>query len=221
MMKGKSMPNKKTELWDAVCTTDPTHTKKVTQRGGFTAIDAMYQIQEATKQFGPAGIGWGWDFELIWPPNDSVIAKITLWHGKKENTVTQCGQKRLNTGTGEGMKPDEDAAKKAVTDGLTKCLSYLGFNADVFLGYFDDNKYVAAMKAQHDPVVKEFHEWAEQATTDLGNITIEKQLTTWLKTNKATVDDAIANPTIKADAMAVMAQYQSVKAEIVPQKETA
>ena len=211
------MTNKKTELWDAVCKTDPAHTKKVQQRGGFTAIDAMYQIQEATKQFGPAGIGWGWDVELIFPPSDTVIAKITLWHGKKEQTITQCGQKRLNTPKGA----DEDAVKKAVTDGLTKCLSYLGFNADVFLGKFDDNKYVAAMKAEHDPVAKKFHDWAEQATTDLGNITIQKELITWLKESRPTVDDALANPTTKADAMAVMAQYQKIKNEIVPQKEEA
>jgi hypothetical protein len=29
----------------------------------------------------------------------------------------------------------------AVTDGLTKALSHLGFNADVFLGKHDGNKY--------------------------------------------------------------------------------
>jgi hypothetical protein len=206
-----------TKLWDAVCTTDPAHTKKVNQRGGFTAIDAMYQIETATKQFGPAGIGWGFDFELIWPPNDSIIAKVTLWHGKRENTVTQCGQKRLNMGD----KVDEDAAKKAVTDGLTKCLSYLGFNADVFLGKFDDNKYIEAMKAEHNPVAREFHEWAKQAKIDLGNITNEKELTTWLKTNKAVVDDALANSTIKADAMTIMSQYSTVKAEVTNEKEAA
>jgi len=36
--------------------------------------------------------------------------------------------------------------KKATTDGITKCLSMLGFNADVFLGKFDDNKYVQELK---------------------------------------------------------------------------
>ena len=32
--------------------------------------------------------------------------------------------------------------KKVATDALTKGLSKLGFNADVFMGMFDDNKYV-------------------------------------------------------------------------------
>jgi hypothetical protein len=31
---------------------------------------------------------------------------------------------------------------------LTKGLSKLGFNADVFMGRFDDNKYVATDKVQ-------------------------------------------------------------------------
>ena len=46
---------------------------------------------------------------------------------------------------------DDDALKKAITDGLTKCLSYTGMNADVFLGRFDDNKYVAEMREKFKP----------------------------------------------------------------------
>ena len=37
---------------------------------------------------------------------------------------------------------DDDFMKKVATDALTKGLSKLGFNADVFMGKFDDNKYV-------------------------------------------------------------------------------
>jgi len=133
-----------TRIWDAVCETDPKYTKKVNQRGGFTAIDAQYQIYEATKMFGPIGIGWGFSYEFIFPPNDTIIANVTLWHGDRANTVHQCGQKSLGIDRTDHQKRiDEDAAKKSITDGLTKCLSLLGFNADVFLGKFDDNKYVA------------------------------------------------------------------------------
>lgn len=139
------------ELWNKVCKTDPDHTKYVDVRGGFTAIDAMYQIQNATEQFGAAGEGWGWSFsDPVFPPNETVVVKCTLWHGKKENTVEQFGQKKLGK--------DEDALKKAGTDALTKCLSYLGFNADVFLGKFDDNKYVAEVKKEikaSKPLTKE------------------------------------------------------------------
>lgn len=135
----------KMELWNAVCKTDPDHTKHVGTRGGFTAIDAMYQIQCATEQFGAAGEGWGWNFtDPIYPPNGTVVIKCVLWHGTKEQTVEQFGQKKL----GDSNRPDEDALKKAGTDALTKCLSYLGFNADVFLGKFDDSKYVDDLRTE-------------------------------------------------------------------------
>ena len=39
-------------------------------------------------------------------------------------------------------------AKKATTDALTKLLSRLGFNADVFLGLYDDNKYVEQVASE-------------------------------------------------------------------------
>ena len=47
-----------------------------------------------------------------------------------------------------GKRPDSDAPKKATTDGVTKALAQLGFNADVFLKKFDDNKYVAELRAE-------------------------------------------------------------------------
>jgi len=131
-------------LWNRVCETNPDHTKGVNQRGGFTAIDQMSQIRAATEQFGPAGKGWGWSTsDPIYPGNDTVVIKVTLWHGSKDSTVEQFGQKALGKG-----RADEDAFKKCVTDGLTKCLSYLGFNADVFLGRFDDHKYVEDMRSK-------------------------------------------------------------------------
>jgi hypothetical protein len=136
------------EIWNRVCETDPNHTKKVNSRGGFTAIDAMYQIQTATEAFGPAGKGWGWyTGEPIYPGNGTVVIKVTLWHGDTDNSIEQYGQKSL----GRDDRPDEDAYKKCVTDGITKCLSYLGFNADVFLGKFDDNKYVQDMTRKFAP----------------------------------------------------------------------
>jgi hypothetical protein len=44
---------------------------------------------------------------------------------------------------------DDDAPKKALTDALTKALSHLGFNADVFMGMFDSNKYVKQLEEKY------------------------------------------------------------------------
>lgn len=117
----------------------------MTHGAKLTAVCAMSQVQAATEQFGKAGEGWGWTYsEPIFPPNGTVIVKCTLWHGSKENTIEQFGQKNLNNSKGA----DEDALKKAGTDALTKCLSNLGFNADIFLGKFDDSKYVEELRQQ-------------------------------------------------------------------------
>jgi hypothetical protein len=131
-------------IWDAVCETNPNNTKPVTFGRKFTAIDAYSQIQAATEQWGPVGVGWGWsrDFEVL---EDVLICHVGLWHsGDQAYRVTVVGTAPL--WTGKDHKRDGDAHKKALTDGITKALSYLGFNADVFLGRFDDDKYVAEMR---------------------------------------------------------------------------
>jgi hypothetical protein len=132
-------------IWDAVSKTNPANTKQVNQRGGFTAINANSQIMEATRQFGPLGIGWGYDNASPIFEAGMVIIPVTLWHGDRAN--------RFGPVFGaEEVAPkgrlDTDAPKKAATDGLTKLLSQLGFNADVFLGKYDDQKYVAELKEE-------------------------------------------------------------------------
>lgn len=133
-------------IWNAVNKTNPANTKKVSQRGGFTSICAQSQIMEATRQFGPVGIGWGYAAaEPIFHDN-LVFVQVTLWHGKRDQSfgpVTGGAEWKSNKGF-----LDSDAVKKATTDALTKLLSQLGFNADVFLGLYDDSKYVAQMERE-------------------------------------------------------------------------
>lgn len=133
-------------LWSAVEKTDPRHTKKVNQRGGFTAISAHYQVMRATEQFGPVGQGWGYDVGEPIFHDSLVIVPVTLWHGDRSNTfgpIYGGAEWKSNKGF-----LDSDAPKKATTDALTKALSQLGFNADVFLGRFDDNKYVESLSRE-------------------------------------------------------------------------
>ena len=41
---------------------------------------------------------------------------------------------------------DEDAPKKSVTDALVKALSMIGFAGDIFMGRYDDSKYVQELR---------------------------------------------------------------------------
>jgi len=131
-------------IWKQVEKTNPAHTKHVTQRGGFTAISANYQIMRATEVFGPVGEGWGYVCGDPIFQETLMIVPVTLWYdGDRNKTfgpMFGCEEWKNSKGF-----VDSDAPKKATTDAITKLLSHLGFNADVFLGLFDDQKYVAAV----------------------------------------------------------------------------
>ena len=135
-------------VWNAVEKTDPQYTKKVTFGRGFTSIDPQYQIMRMTELFGPVGKGWGYTVEhstLAAGAALLAVADVKVWI----STDASYGPVRgLDFIVSEKGKIDEDAPKKAMTDALTKALSHLGLGADVFLGKFDDNRYVAKMNKE-------------------------------------------------------------------------
>ena len=138
----KKEDSKNLGLWESVETTDPEFTTKVNQRGGFTAIGAQYQLKNATSLFGPFGHGFGVRDESYTPLlNDTLIVYTAIffykWDGIEGAFPISSSIKVMM-----GNRVDDDCIKKVATDALTKGLSKLGFNADVFMGRFDDNKYV-------------------------------------------------------------------------------
>lgn len=126
------------ELWNKVCKTDPSMTKQVSQRGGFTAIAAQYQMQLATEQWGPYGGAWVVS-EMDWAMYDGELILDALFEYPG-------GQFRMAVDM--PYRAGNECRKKLLTDFTTKALSKLGFNADVFMGMYDDNKYVAELKKE-------------------------------------------------------------------------
>ena len=69
---------------------------------------------------------------------------------------------------------EDEAPKKSLTDALKKCLSMLGFSADIYMGMYDDPSYVEAVtqkanleaEEEADEKLKEerakFSSWAEK-----------------------------------------------------------
>ena len=138
------MSNKNMKLWEQVCETDPKHTKKVNQRGGFTAIDAQYQVKRATEMFGPIGLGWGVKNEVFTPmTNGMALYQAEFWYKSSGDD----GSFPINSSIAmqKNGRLDEEFAKKVSTDALTKGLSKMGFNSDIFEGKFDDNRYIKEM----------------------------------------------------------------------------
>ena len=130
------------KLWNSVCETDPKYTKPVTFGFKQTAIDPQYQLRLGTEQWGQYGSKWGIK-DLQWSTHDnSVILNAIFWYPSGE--FPMC--------VDAPWEPNKDTYKKLITEARSKSLSYLGFNADVYLGQYDDNRYVQAMKEKHTPV---------------------------------------------------------------------
>lgn len=136
------------DLWKKVEKTDLDHTKHVNQRGGYTAIAPQYQAKMATEQFGPYGHGWGLaesDFNMdLFEATGMVIHKAVFFYLLDGNVQTFPIHNAINPqmGSGDKKRNDEDWCKKIETNTISKALSRLGFNADVFMGLFDDHEYV-------------------------------------------------------------------------------
>lgn len=135
------------QLWQSVEKTDLEYTKQVNQRGGYTAIDPAYQARVATQKFGPYGLTWGlqescFDTSLF-DATGMVIHRATFFYvldGALASFPIHNAIKPM-TGSGDKVRADEDWCKKVETNTISKALSRLGFNADVFLGLFEDAEY--------------------------------------------------------------------------------
>jgi hypothetical protein len=157
------------KLWQSVEKTDPKYTKAFSKAGGFsgTAINATYLIRKATELWGPMGGTWGPEVvdDRYVAGGDGVIIhvlRINLRH--PHGSVPSYGQTTFVGKNKNGVFTDEEAPKKSLTDATTKALSMLGFSADVFLGLYDDNKYVNDRKqefSKHKSVAAE--KWDEMA----------------------------------------------------------
>lgn len=158
------------ELWEKVEKTPHDQTKPITGKAyKGNSPKPHYIVWKATETFGPAGIGWGFeiieekllDGALLEPGFYERIhmARVRVWYewAGKRGTVEHVGQTVFCGKRANGAKfSDEDAPKKSVTDGLIKALSLIGFAGDIFLGRYDDSKYVAELmeegRQRPDPV---------------------------------------------------------------------
>lgn len=229
-------------LWGKVEKTPPSATKKANINGqSITAIDTMHMVHLATRQFGPMGLGWG--YEIVEERYDegapifdakyqavlghesthTILLKLWYrWNGEK-GEVSQYGHTRYVYRTNKGTwMTDNEAPKKSLSDAMKKCLSLLGFAADIFTGLFDDQDYVAIRQAEEriskaddaDAEIQksrdEFQEWVKRESHTLENSipypsSIQKALQSILqrlpdKASMARVDPAKAHQILSAAA---------------------
>jgi hypothetical protein len=149
------------DLWHKVEKTPESQTKKITGKSyQGTSPKPHYLIQKATETFGPCGIGWGFTVEERIEQGAMIsdgffekmsIAKVKVWYkwdgerGEVEHIGGTVFSGRYSSGK---TFTDEDAPKKSVTDALIKALSMIGFAGDIFMGRYDDSKYVSDLKQE-------------------------------------------------------------------------
>ena len=138
--------------WDQLNETNPALTKEFNKFGKtLTTIDPQYQIMKMTEIFGPVGKGWSYDCKYN-ISEKCVFAEVTIrW--KSLTTIANwfnygpiCSVQALFKKNGS---LDDEAPKKAMTDAMTKGFSHLGMSADVFMGKFDNDKYVQELKEKY------------------------------------------------------------------------
>lgn len=184
----------KTELWDRLGKTDPQHTKKFQRAGGFkgTAIKPIYSYRRMTEEFGPCGEGWGVNeptFQVVTGSDGEVLVycTVSVWHGSKEKTVFGVGGDKVVVKQSSGLRGDDEAFKKAFTDGVTNALKMIGVGADVHMGLFDDDKYVNHLQEEFSdkpkappPVsLEERSSFMAECRSAIADFTNADQLLTW------------------------------------------
>ena len=146
---GNRHMKKNMEIWNSFNKTNPDFTKPLPGYGGknLTTIDPMYQIQMMTERFGPVGKGWKYNVEYKYQ-DGLIFAEVCVQYYEDHKWYEYgpvCSVQNLSKKNG-GL--DDEAPKKAMTDAMTKAFSHLGMSADVFLGKFDDSKYVESLRKE-------------------------------------------------------------------------
>lgn len=169
------------ELWNKVEKTNPKYTKKANVKGNnITAISPQYQIKNVTEQFGSYGKTWGFkELSFDYTLTESlglVVLHAVFYYPYGEFPIKNAQNIFIDNAK---TKIDDNFAKKLETDTLTKAISKLGFNADIFMGLFDDVKYLAEITKEFSEPKKEVEFISDDKFLELLEMpkeTIEKYL---------------------------------------------
>lgn len=171
-------------LWQSVEKTDPKHVKGITGKSyQGNSPKPHYLVHKATETFGPCGIGWGFTIEDERIEEGAggermSIARVKVWFkwDGERGEVEHVGGTQFSGVRSSGKTfTDEDAPKKSVTDALVKALSMIGFAGDIFMGRYDDSKYVAEIREeftepeQPEQPQKRQVGWSKDGTTRTAN----------------------------------------------------
>lgn len=169
--------------------TDPKDLKNVTSNGrNFSAIDSTSQFLNATKIFdGAYGITWGlkdleYTYKSLSDTELLILKAIFFFPGGEfvlHNSIKLAYMTQGYQNKPGYLKVDDEAYKKIETNTVSKALAKLGFNADVFMGKFEDNNYVQELNYAYADIpgkkidgekVREIQQLLKSTNTDLHSL---------------------------------------------------
>lgn len=206
-------------IWEQVDKTPPSHTRSG-QVGGriVTTINPTYLTKQATDIFGPIGIDWGYDIVEERLDNGRPIyldgdiqghemnhtIRLKLWYhlDGKRGEFEHFGHTPYIYWSHKNKQflQDDEAPKKSLTDAIKKCLSLLGFSADIFMGMYEDPHYLnevqqmESFKKEEEAEEtlaeerKKFAEWAEAELEKYASITSKASLKAMHSNNRKKVE---------------------------------
>jgi hypothetical protein len=223
------------DLWDKVRRVPEEHLKAFKRSGGFagTAIKPMWGIKTMTEQFGPCGLGWGIEkpeFQIVDSGNEKLVfCTVCVWYGSSidmkgslgepiklpASKVYGVGGDKVLAQFSSGLKPDDEAFKKAFTDAIGNALKFIGVAADIHMGLWDGNKYVDEEPAsKQKPAMPKAEAKPEYSKISSGIRQIketgtDEDLTAWYRSHVKIIEAMDAGWTEK-----LMAEFTEARASI-------
>jgi hypothetical protein len=140
-MKGTentTVPSSSVNLWSELSNIPDTFkTSMVTQDGKtLTNVNPHEAVRRMTKIFGTCGVGWGIEPGDVTDIGDVVLIKVKVWFRPHSLDPSRSPEETAHVAAWGGVlrvKGDVDLFKKAMTNGFSKAISYLGFASEVYL----------------------------------------------------------------------------------------
>ena len=137
-------------IWDVYCTTNPKYTKSANNgRFSFTSIDPQFQLEQATRLWGPYGHIWGLSDCKFTMLADNMAMMLEAQFHYPINDLPAGPIAEFPIAVDIKYRPGFDNCKVLMTSARSKALSLLGFGADVFMGEYDLPEHIKDMELKY------------------------------------------------------------------------
>jgi hypothetical protein len=138
--------NENLKFWNDNCKVPIEYTKNANNgKIDFTAIDTYWRFMKGTELWGMYGKTWGLknithDYDVL-KEQKAVKVSAIFFYAEGQFQISDTIKHTSSKGA-----YDEDHLKKIESGLIGKAMSRLGIGADVYMGKFEDDKYIKELK---------------------------------------------------------------------------